>query len=581
MATAKLDEELEGMDGEELRQILLQLDALANQERSDNTITNDDELHAWIVEHLKINVPRVAVCDDHDPPFAIVADLFFGRVDAAILVAGRGGGKTMTAALWQALNMRFFPEVECASVAAVEIQAKRAYQHFKHFQRIGNADQVDQSLISETVWLNGSKYEILTGSISSVNGPHPQRVHRDEVELMDKKVFQESLQMEKSKRTSDGTLLPSQTLITSTRKTSDGLMQELLDSCKEAEKEGLTPPYKVYTYCIKDVTENVPNCRVANPDIPEYQKCECHLAKNGVFDDDQPRTLEIVCGGAFARSQGFMPLEDVRKTFMKSSKHIWEAQQECKRPYVEDITLPEFSRQKHGIVEFKLDPSNGPIYQGIDFGGTNPHAVEWIQVLDYEVEVTGYNGNTKRLPEGTRVMFCEIYIANVGNVKLADLIVDTEKRFKKENPKFRVQGRFADPQAKAARLDFKDHDPPLLCKWPIMTRDREEHVKNARDLLIDGLFAVDVRECEMFVEEIEAWNIANKKFDHAVDAGLYGISNVYAVEKDRKRHNVTDTPTGREKKMGYGPNQFNDAIPSGNRNPFNSGRPLTAADKWL
>jgi hypothetical protein len=397
---------------------------------------------------------------------------------------------------------------------------------------------------------------------------------------MDRKVFQESLQMEKSKKSTDGTIIPSQTLITSTRKTSDGLMQELLDQCKEAEAEGLKAPYKVYIYCIKEVTANVPNCRAAYPDLPEDQKCECDKAKNGELENGEPRTLEVICGGAFAKSQGFMPIEDVTKTFMKSSKHIWEAQQECKRPYVEDITLPEFTRERNCIKNFIPDPANGPIFQSVDFGGTSPHAVEWVQVLDYEVEVTGYDGEPKRLPEGSRVVFYELYESEIGNVKLADLIVETEREFKRRFPKFRAQMRFADPQGKAAKLDLKSHDPPLLTKWPAVTRDREEHTKRIRDLLNDGLFFVDVEKCPMFCEEVEAWNIKNKKFDHAVDATLYAISNIFAVEQNRAKHGIGETPSVRSYNQRFSgqPNQFNDNIPSSIRSPLQ--RVGTPLDKW-
>jgi hypothetical protein len=574
-------EKLEELEDEDLRKLLLQLDALTKHSSNLEKIETDDQLHAYIKQTYKIDVPRVAVCENHNAPFDLIADLFFQRTDSAILVAGRGGGKTMSSALWQALNMEFFPEVECASVAAVEIQAKRAYQHFKHFQRVGATDKVEQSLISETVWKSGSKYEILTGSISSVNGPHPQKVHRDEVELMDKKVFQESLQMEKSKVSTEGETIPSQTLITSTRKTSDGLMQQLLDECKEAETEGRKAPYKVYIFCIKEVTKNVPNCRVANPELPEQEKCECNQAKNGMLEDGSPRTLEVICGGAFSKSQGFMPIEDVTKTFMKSSRHIWEAQQECKRPYIEDITLPEFTREGCGIRNFVVDPANGPIYQGIDFGGTNPHAAEWVQVLDFDIDATGFDGNPKRLPEGSVVLFSEIYKAEIGNQKLAELIVERERQLREKFPGFKVQGRFADPQAKAARLDFKANTPSLLCKWPAVTRDREEHTKRMRDLLIDKLFYVDVENVKMFVEEVEAWNIKNKTFDHAVDATLYAVSNIYAVEQNRARHGVVDLPSVKGGRAIRVPNQFDDSIPGSIKSPLaQKNRPLTIADKW-
>lgn len=556
---------LDELNEDDLKKLLIQLDSIINKSEDEaHKPKTDDELHNYIKRELGLDVPRVAVCPHHNAPFEIIADLFFNRVDAAILVAGRGGGKTMSAALWQFLNMKFIPEVECASVGAVDIQAKRAYQHFKTFQRKAAQELVVTSLLSETIWNQEQKYEVLTGSINSVNGPHPQKVHRDEVDLMDKKVFQESLQMEKSKKTSEGEVIPRQTLITSTRKTTDGLMQELLDSVEEAISSGRRPPYKVYTYCIKEVVENQPTCRVAFPDLPDEQKCDCDTIQKGEWSEDEPRTLDTVCNGLFAKSQGFVPLSDLQVTFATTSKAMWDAQQECKRPYSEDVSIEAWAQERHGIRSgFEPDPDNGPIYQGIDFGGSSPHAAIWGQILEFEIEVFGYDGQPKRIPEGSLVIFHEVYLANVGNIPFADAIVDAEREFKRKWPKFRVRGRFADPQASAAKKDFRDHAPPLLCTWPTVTRDREEHFKRLNQRVKDDLFYAVLDACPMFVEQVEVWNILNtgkkKTFDHSIDATLYLASNIEKVTRD----NVTDIPEiqGR-RKIGPGiPNQFDDTVP--------------------
>jgi hypothetical protein len=499
--------DIDSFSDEDLRDVLLSLDALKTKQKEDHKVTNDDELHAWIKSNLGINIPRKAVCDGHCAPFDPIADLFFERADSAIVVANRGGGKTQGASLWQFLNMWFVPQVECATVGAQDIQSKRAYLHFKNYQRKAASGKVVDSKITETLWDEEQKYEILTGSIGSVNGPHPQRVHRDEVELMDKRVYQESLQMEASKRRPDGTLIKPQTMITSTRKASDGLMQELLDSCKEAEQLGMTPPFKIYIYCVKETVEKQDGCRIAYPDLPEEEKCTCHKFQKGEFDEDQPRTLDVVCNGDFSISEGFQPLEDIQQKFLKSSKAMWEAQQECKRPYTEDISLEAFSRERHGIRGFVLDPENGPIFQSVDVGGTSPWAVEWGQLLFYEIEVLSHSGQPKRIPQGSLVLFDEIYITEVGNNGMAELIVETERQYKMETPKFRVRGRFIDPQAKTTKIDFRKNNPPLRGSWPAVTRDREEHFKKLRTRVVENKFYVCLDNCPMFVEEVESWNI--------------------------------------------------------------------------
>jgi hypothetical protein len=315
---------------------------------------------------------------------------------------------------------------------------------------------------------------------------------------------------------------------------------------------------RVYTVCIKECVETQKGCRVAYPNLPEDQKCDCQLVQNGEWDENKPRTFDTICNGDLAKSDGFVPLSDAQNTFIKSSKAVWEAQQECKRPYIEDITLDNFHREKHGIKNFVLDPANGPIYQGVDFGGTNPHAVEWGQFLRYEVRVLAYDGTEKLIPEGAFVLFDEAYISEIGNEKLGRLVISTERDLMRESGKFLVSGRFADPQAKSARLAWGELG--MRCSWPVITRDKEELTKVLRDRIEDGLFYVSLDNCPMFIEEVEAWNIRTAKrqnFDHAVDATLYLVANAEAKEKREGGSQEGDLPDVRNRTIKL-PNQFND-----------------------
>jgi hypothetical protein len=570
----------EDFSEKELRQLLLQLDAATERASDTDEITSDDQLHAWIEDKLGINIPRVAVCPNHDAPFDFIADLFFKRVDSALVMANRGGGKSYYSALWSFLNAYWEPGVECLHVGAIEIQAKRVYSHVKQFQTRAAPDKIADTNISQTLWNTGSKVEIVTGSLSSVNGPHSQKVHRDEVELMDKQVYQESLQIERAKKI-DGRMIASQTLLTSTRKTPDGLMQELLDECEEAKQEGRKPPFKVYVFCMKECIERQPKCRVAFPDLPDEEKCDCNEIQKGEWQEGQKRTFDQVCGGALSKSDGFIPLDDAHKTFIKSSKAMWEAQQECKRPYVEDVSLPEFSRERHGIQNFILDPSNGPIYQGLDWGGTSPFAAIWMQVLDFGISVLDFKGDERYLKEGTKVFFHEFYRSEISNSEFADFIVGIERDFRRESPKFRVKGRYADPQGKAAKLEFKHHDPPLMCSWPAITREREEHLKRFREIVDNDNFVVDLDACPMFVQEIEAWNIKVKKFDHSVDAGLYCWSNAFIVEQDRHKYVSEEPGIKKYTRPNVNANPFDDNVPGAFPSPLHGVRTTgQSADKW-
>jgi len=400
---------------------------------------------------------------------------------------------------------------------------------------------------------------------NSVNGPHDPIVHRDEVELMDREIYLESLNIEKAKVNSKGELIKTRTLLTSTRKTSAGLMQEIIDECNKAIEEGRKPPFKIYWTNVFDVMENqAPNertglwCRSAFPDKPEEEKCQCNNIVSGEWEEGKPRTFEDACGGKLAVADGFSPIEDSWNIFMRSPRFLWEAQQENKRPYVEDVSIPELSETRHGIRDYEPHPDNGPIYCAIDFGGGHPFGISYIQVLDHEIECKNYAGVTIRVKEGTKVLFDEIYEGEIGNEGASKLIKAKENYYASKYPGWQVSGRFGDLAAKAARIDFGKWGLP--CTWPAVTRDREEHMKRLKEAVQNDMFRYDVEKTKNFEEQISVWHIAGKKvFDDMVDSVLYNSSNIYAIEQNGAENNAI--PYSKER--SYNPRQgdpFRDRI---------------------
>lgn len=548
MATPSLQDRLQNLKTDELRELLRLATALEKRMHLAGPQT-DDELHLWIRDHLKVDIPRVSVCSGHQSPFEFIADLYFERELAAIAMANRGGAKTFACAILHVLNSKFRPGCESASVGAIEAQARRAYAHVQSLLKIeggvgmpeDNPDIIT-SIQSGTIWKNGSRLEILGGTKNAVNGPHPQKVHFDEVELADPEVFDESRNMSQSKAG-----IMAQDFITSTRKRSHGPMQAIIDEIEHANREGLSPPYKLYTWCVFECAAPVSNCQVAHPTLPDDKKCDCHRVVKGQWEDGSPRRFVDVCKGRLAKSSGWIPLHDVHKTFKLDSQDVWEAQQECVKPSTEGLVIPQFARERQGVRNFDPDTANGPIYQAVDFGGTNEHGVGWFQHLSVEVEATGYHGQKVRLKEGTIVLFDEIYIKEIGNNRLADLVVEREAWWKRKRRSFHVRRRFPDPQAKAARLDWAAHKPPLNTSF-VATRDIKEHIKRCKELVEDDLFAVDVNRCPNFCAEIETWHYPRKRpgmvddpelpvddFNHMISAFRYAIANIFQLQRRQRR----------------------------------------------
>ena len=541
------------LSDEELQEIL---DAQEELERrlAEFGPQDDDELHAWIESELHINIPRESVCADHDPPFKFIADLFFERVDAALAMANRGGGKTMLVAVLHWANSLFKPGCESCTFGATEAQSLRCYAYIKGwvYNEAGQIrGEVVSSLMRETLFTDGSKIEVLPGTPQAVNGPHPQKAHADEIELMDDSTWKESRNMTISKRLPDGRLCRPQDVATSTRKGPNGRMQKLIDEIHEAVVAGYKPPRTFYKWCLKETAAQIPNCQCARPDLPEKEQCQCHRVRKGEWETGKPRLLSHICNGDFYRSRGWQPYEDVVKQFTENDAETFEVQQLCLKPEMKYHYLPKFRDEIHCFRNYDVDPKNGPLFTSVDWGGTNPHAVNWYQYLQYEIEVDLFVQDqlnvvkTMRLPRGSIIAVDELYKAEIGNTRLGQLVMHREAEYRRMwGADWYIEERFADPQGKAARLDWKTIG--LKTSWHV-TREFDEHIKNITDLFDSNCFFVAADKCPMFVREAKEWRrnpVTGHQldiFNHCMSNFRYAVANISKLYK-RNKSAVEDLP---------------------------------------
>lgn len=527
---------LGSLSDEELEELLKAQEELARR-LAEYGPQNDDELHAWILSELGINIPRSSVCEGHDPPFNFIADLYFERVDAVLAMGNRGGGKTMLVAILHWLNSLFKPGVESCTFGATEAQSLRCYAYIKGWIYDENGkkrDEVISSLMRETVFADGSKIEVLPGTPDAVNGPHPQKAHADEIELMREDTWKESRNMTMSRRLKDGRFVRPQDICTSTRKGPNGRMQKLIDEIREAIAAGFKPPRKLYQWCIKETAEQVINCQCANPDLPETDRCPCAKIRKGDWDDGSPRLLMHICNGDFHKSRGWQPFEDVIKQFNENDRETFEVQQLCLKPELRYHYLPKFDETIHCFRNYSPDPANGPIFTSVDWGGTNPHAVNWYQYLKFEIEVeaavqTPFRKKI-RISKGSIICFDEIYKAEIGNTRLGMIVKMKESAYKREwGPMWHVEERFADPQGKAAKLDWKSIG--LYTKWHV-TREFEEHIKVITDLFDANAFYIASDKCPMWIREAKEWRrhsttgLQIDTFNHCMSNFRYAVANI-------------------------------------------------------
>lgn len=253
--------EISKLSEKEKREFLLSLNRLPGTKKSSNEVkkvpTTDDELWWWIKNELGYEIPRVAVCDDHCAPFDYVCDYYFERERAILVVGGRESAKTLNTAIANYAMAETKPGCEICTFADIEAQSNKSYSYIKSFvytvddngKKIIKPSVEGVPLRKETILKNGSKMEVIIGTLSGVNSPHPQKVHADEVDLQEKEIFAESRNMASTKKLRDGTIIKAQDIATSTLKSTKGIVQEIIDETEKAEKEGLKPTWKLYKAC--------------------------------------------------------------------------------------------------------------------------------------------------------------------------------------------------------------------------------------------------------------------------------------------------------------------------------------------
>lgn len=468
----------------------------------------DEELLDAVEGLTGYHIPRVAVCTQHDhvAPSKTFCDLYFERVFDVLWIGNRGGGKTTNSGFLHGAKSRYLPQYTTAIAGAVEKQGYRAYAEFKRFTRNLGAEIID-SLLSKTTWVHGSENEVLGGTVRQLNGPHPNLAQLDEVELALVEAYQEFLNMAQGNRRYAG-----QQLLTSTRKRAYGLVQSIVKEVQLAIRQGDEPPWRIDIFCVFETMAPVTNCREApqNADRPESELCQCNKVRKGQWPDGTARTFDKVCGGRAYRSDGFVHLRDVTKRFRQLSRNVWEAQQECLQPDVEGL-VHKWIQPRHRLAAWYPHPSFGVVYRGWDWGGNNPHAVVWCQLLEFPIglawqTVRRQDGaivdkltpivteDDKRepvqiIPEGALVQFDEVYGTSDEIGQFSDLgirVAIRQAMWARYGFDFQIGGDFCDPAGLVAKREVrkavkavntalsaygKDHVAPdvqdLATKWGV------------------------------------------------------------------------------------------------------------------
>lgn len=457
-----------------------------------NSPKNDDELWQFIYDTWGIAFPRKNPVPGHNSVFEFVADAFFERFSLAILLANRNGGKTFATAIINALDGYFKPGNETASVAAIMPQTVRGYKHFLRFiQQPVIWSEVENSIQSHTAWKHGAVTEILTGTVSGVNSPHPHKANADEVELMKWEVLQEFFSMAKSDMDHG---LRSRTILTSTRKYIYGSMQRLLDSVAEGEVQA-----KIYTWNIFGVLET-------------YTLEEIEQYKDIVKTDTDGRKISFydLLKPYAGKTDGFYSVQDAADKFTSMTLDTWRTQWTNEKPSREGLIYYMFDKDRHSLpTEWHRWNEH---FCGQDFGTSNPNVA---LLIEYDPTTEIY------------YVLAEDYTRRTPITKAVE---DTYNDWVND---YNVEAWICDPRGAGQILEmnkkFQELGTDDIAEAAPSTRI-EDGIELIRALLESGKLIIDKDRCPELTKEIEqlyhykeGTDVAEKKDDHGCDALRYAL----------------------------------------------------------
>lgn len=317
----------------------------------------DEQLHKYIKNFIGFHMARNAVCPTHCAPFSFLADAFFqrGKPHKFVIAPRDAGGKTRSLSILNALYLKFYPECETAVIGAILDQARKGYEYLQgyHNKPFMGTDLV-RSIMSNSTYKNGSKCGVLTGTVSGVNSPHPNKLLWDEIDLTAWPILQQGFSMPHSSGD-----IKAQIILATTRKhsgVSKGTAQEIIDKIRE----GSMPFFNLYMWCIFEVIEQC--------GFKDCSQCE-NIIRYG--ENGKPQSFASICNGSARLADGHYPITDVWERFTNLDVNIFDTEWLCKRAGRSGRMFPAFDEDVHVIEGYRVNP-NLPVYAGQDFGFTNP-----------------------------------------------------------------------------------------------------------------------------------------------------------------------------------------------------------------
>lgn len=304
----------------------------------------------WLLDAtgIDIKIASKAVCPGHTFPWDIFRAILGRRPSLALVLGGRGTGKSYLSALDTHLTSLMRPGHGTRVLGGSRSQSEQIYRALQEFAGQwpeGANDAVEKLGRSEATYVNGSEVSILACSPTSVRGPHVPTLKLDEVDEIPEEHFESAMGMCMNRRGSRASAV-----MTSTWHRQGGLMSRLVERADAGE-------FPLYTMCTFEVLERCPTSRSGKflekcPACPLFK--HCHDVPEGV----EPKAK---------RSNGHYGIDSLIQKLRTTSTRTFESDYLCRGPKAEGVWFPGFSIDTHVSDSAEYDPAL-PVHVAIDSG---------------------------------------------------------------------------------------------------------------------------------------------------------------------------------------------------------------------
>ena len=313
-----------------------------------------------------VGTKRLCGNAEHVPQFKPVADVLTEAVTYYLIWGCRSGSKTF---LFGGLNSWVKscskPNYETKLLGGSKDQSLLSYKAMKRFRDETDSDnsRLDGDILqSRVTFLNKSEVSILTASMTSVRGPHPQALLLDEVDEIDGDVYDAALSQPMENFGHKDVL--------GMFSTNHNVMGQMDKALANAKEHG----HAIYKYC---VWECLASCR-------DYSCSTCKLS--GICPGEQMKGADGYYSiGAFIRKLETLSYSMLARDWL------------CIKVGLGDTVYEQEWNEERNLCSVSLQQA--PVGLSVDFGGVSPFSVGVWQEATGAFEKFGGKGTWIRVTE--------------------------------------------------------------------------------------------------------------------------------------------------------------------------------------